>query len=646
MSIRKINESFEKKFKEHTLIESDNRVDLARALRNVVDTLKHKGETSIKAYEVALQDEIERFYPDKAWWEVTDCNIFQSLLANQNPTMTVMDIMANIKKDIDEGYELLSGTKVKCFRDYEKAKKYAESQGMKESEYGDAYGISYCTWNTSGDRNEDEEVVAWYAFDGRKPRPLTDDEAERYERELEVKFDDFDVDESLKEDANEKMVIYTQMGDYYVTPKSNYGGRIQNSRKVHHMKDFESAREVMDYWNKYFHTTDDDFEVIDESKLQERGLTRAERINRASDRIFDYKFGLMDFSKKFLADKGYDEETLTKLYNSDTLDKEIIDKFGRDTWTKVVDDYSTSLEHPYGDTTVEKYVHDNFELDSKKQKALIKYVLNNRNVSKMSVNDWKALGDRFGLRMKSNPVTESLSPKEREEYITKMTAELQKDPFGYSKEEANDIAIKRADALGDDWRARWNGDIDAQIRQELRITAPKGVSEGKCESKKCKESPEEVKSPNFNSFDEKDLEESRLTEKRWRYTLKAGKALRDAIEDGDYNAILAMIQSCYQELAEAGIIDQDECDKNVEDIDYLDIEALEDDDIDYYLDELYDLCDNLDVWIAITDEVKEDTVKQGSQWVNKGKEGTHGKFKTKKEADAQRKALFARGFKK
>ena len=41
----------------------------------------------------------------------------------------------------------------------------------------------------------------------------------------------------------------------------------------------------------------------------------------------------------------------------------------------------------------------------------------------------------------------------------------------------------------------------------------------------------------------------------------------------------------------------------------------------------------------------EDTVKQGNNWVNKGKEGTHGKFKTKKAADAQRKAMFANGYK-
>ena len=41
----------------------------------------------------------------------------------------------------------------------------------------------------------------------------------------------------------------------------------------------------------------------------------------------------------------------------------------------------------------------------------------------------------------------------------------------------------------------------------------------------------------------------------------------------------------------------------------------------------------------------EDTVKQGNSWTNKGKEGTHGTFKTKKEADAQRKAMFANGYK-
>jgi hypothetical protein len=48
----------------------------------------------------------------------------------------------------------------------------------------------------------------------------------------------------------------------------------------------------------------------------------------------------------------------------------------------------------------------------------------------------------------------------------------------------------------------------------------------------------------------------------------------------------------------------------------------------------------------LNESLNEDTVKTKSgKWVNKGKDGTHGEFKTKKEADAQRKAMFANGFK-
>ena len=50
--------------------------------------------------------------------------------------------------------------------------------------------------------------------------------------------------------------------------------------------------------------------------------------------------------------------------------------------------------------------------------------------------------------------------------------------------------------------------------------------------------------------------------------------------------------------------------------------------------------------VDIDESLTEDTVKQDGKWVNKGKEGTHGEFKTKKEADKQRAAMFANGFKK
>lgn len=50
--------------------------------------------------------------------------------------------------------------------------------------------------------------------------------------------------------------------------------------------------------------------------------------------------------------------------------------------------------------------------------------------------------------------------------------------------------------------------------------------------------------------------------------------------------------------------------------------------------------------VAYTGKLNEDTVKiKDGKWANKGKEGTHGTFKTKKEADAQRKAMFAQGYK-
>lgn len=45
------------------------------------------------------------------------------------------------------------------------------------------------------------------------------------------------------------------------------------------------------------------------------------------------------------------------------------------------------------------------------------------------------------------------------------------------------------------------------------------------------------------------------------------------------------------------------------------------------------------------EELDEDVIKQDGKWVNKGKEGTHGKFATKKEANAQRRAMFASGYK-
>ena len=99
----------------------------------------------------------------------------------------------------DEGYELLNGKKVQMFKDFNKAKEVAEKLGLKEAEYGDAYGVSYCFWNKDGDRNKDEEVIAYYKFVGGKPTPLSDDEAEKIEKVVEAEFDEEEVDEGCSE---------------------------------------------------------------------------------------------------------------------------------------------------------------------------------------------------------------------------------------------------------------------------------------------------------------------------------------------------------------------------------------------------------------------------------------------------------------
>jgi nitrogenase subunit NifH len=61
----------------------------------------------------------------------------------------------------------------------------------------------------------------------------------------------------------EKMVIYKQNNVFYVTSKVNYNARIQNSRVVHKMSDFNSADEIIDYFCKHFNSKKENFEIVE-----------------------------------------------------------------------------------------------------------------------------------------------------------------------------------------------------------------------------------------------------------------------------------------------------------------------------------------------------------------------------------------------
>lgn len=91
---------------------------------------------------------------------------------------------------------------------------------------------------------------------------------------------------------------------------------------------------------------------------------------------------------------------------------------------------------------------------------------------------------------------------------------------------------------------------------------------------------------------------------RWQYTLKFGKALRNAIDEEDYSKILDCLVGCFSEINKAlpDIYDTNELDCDLDDIfvikdNYEDGEDVEDS-INYKLEDLFDLCDNLGVWVG------------------------------------------------
>lgn len=64
----------------------------------------------------------------------------------------------------------------------------------------------------------------------------------------------------------DKVVIYKVNGVLYTTTEKNYSARIQNARLIHKMDGFNSPQEIIEYYNKYFGTTADNF-IIKERLL-------------------------------------------------------------------------------------------------------------------------------------------------------------------------------------------------------------------------------------------------------------------------------------------------------------------------------------------------------------------------------------------
>ena len=72
---------------------------LANALYKRCRELQNSGITHIKQYEIAFQEVIEELFPNKLWWEITDCEIFLCLLESEDPEKTIIEILKRFKEN-------------------------------------------------------------------------------------------------------------------------------------------------------------------------------------------------------------------------------------------------------------------------------------------------------------------------------------------------------------------------------------------------------------------------------------------------------------------------------------------------------------------------------------------------------------------
>ena len=87
---------------------------------------------------------------------------------------------------------------------------------------------------------------------------------------------------------------------------------------------------------------------------------------------------------------------------------------------------------------------------------------------------------------------------------------------------------------------------------------------------------------------------------KWDYTLTSGKALHEAIENEDIELVVKCLLACYKELYNK-LTDEDRDWRgyDIEDAMFNLENFDEDEDIDGYLEEFYDLCDTLRAWITL-----------------------------------------------
>ena len=89
---------------------------------------------------------------------------------------------------------------------------------------------------------------------------------------------------------------------------------------------------------------------------------------------------------------------------------------------------------------------------------------------------------------------------------------------------------------------------------------------------------------------------------KWIYTIESGVELREAINDGNIEQVVFHLSQCYHELIDKLSEEDKEWKRyDIEDaIEFLEgSEDMDEEDINWYLGEFYDICDDLRAFVAL-----------------------------------------------
>lgn len=169
-------------------------------------------------------------------------------------------------------------------------------------------------------------------------------------------------------------------------------------------------------------------------------------------------------------------------------------------------------------------------------------------------------------------------------------------------------------------------------------------------NKRPKDGDVEKMRANMLKYLQESIKESKMFGFNYRYDIvwynKEGKRITFGFTNDINDAENIAIRACKH------IYGMSPSNDRVQFLDSLDIEDTENKNTSAITSRVVDVkekflskLENKDESLNESSALKEDTIKtKDGKWTNKGDEGTHGKFDTKKEADAQRKAMFANGF--